>query len=289
MLSILKNATPGSTTYYTGNNPEHCAHLKDCTLICNIDFCLDLPGVKTLNVQDPQLEFYKLSSNYKEEYLDFNCMKFIDGSWIHIDAKISSTTTIMPGCTIGNVEIGPSCVIHPGCVIYSKTSIGSGTCIEANSVIGAAGMMGVWDGAERVFLEQLGTTSIGNDCRIGSNVTIVRGSANEESKLGNNVCMAHGTKTGHGCNIADYNHFANNVSLGGSVWTSTGSFFGCGSTISPRCIISAEIILGAGACLINDVHESGVYVGTPAKKIKEIGTSHSGVPYITKLHGTRSI
>jgi len=278
ILSILSEAAPGCITYYTGNSLDHCCHLKDCTLICHTGFTPSLPGVTLIHTDDPQLYFYRLSKEYAEDYVEVSSLQYINGSYIHKDAKIHPSTEIHPGCTIGKAVIGEDCVIHAGCMIYAKTIIGKGTYIEANTVIGAAGMMWVWDGEEKIFLEQLGRVSIGNNCRIGSNITIVRGSANEVTMIGDGVCMAHGTKIGHGCHIGRDVHFANNVSLGGSVSVHDRSFLGCGSTVSPRCKISATVILGAGACMTGSTCEPGVYVGVPARKIKEIDQSHSGVP-----------
>ena len=277
-LSVLNNAFPGSITYYTGNNPMHCQHLNDCDLICHIGFDPHLPGVNLIQVEDPQLYFYQLSKQYAEDYVDQKNLEEINGSYIHRDAKIHPSVEIHPRCTIGRVTIDEGCTIHSGCIIYSKTLIRKNTYIEANTVIGAAGMMWVWNGNERVFLEQLGSVVIGQNCKIGSNITIVRGSANEITEIGNDVCMAHGTKIGHGCKIGDQVHFANNVSVGGSVLVATNSFLGCGSTVSPRVNINESIILGAGSCLVKSTNVSGVYVGVPAIYKKAIQNSHSGVP-----------
>jgi hypothetical protein len=39
-----------------------------------------------------------------------------------------------------------------------------------------------------------------------------------------------------------------------------------------------DVIIGAGSTVLHDIKESGVYVGTPAKKIKESVNKLSGVP-----------
>ena len=279
-LSILKNADSYSITYYVGNKFEHVSHLKNCTLICKQNF-EGLKNVEQIIVEDPQLHFYRISKQYAEDYIDPTNLRLINGSYIHRDAKIHPNVKIHPGCTIGKVIIDKDSTIHSGCVIYSKTSIGKNTYIEANTVVGAAGMMWVWDGDEKVFLEQLGSVKIGNNCRIGSNITIVRGSANEVTKIGDSVCIAHGTKIGHGCVIGNNVHFANNVSLGGSVKISNESFLGCGSTISPGVSVNKTIILGVGACLTKNADKSGIYVGLPAVWKKNIEETHSGVPVNT--------
>lgn len=280
MLSILKNATPNTITFYTGTNFDHVKHLKDCTLICLPNQNFELDNVKIIESDNPQLYFYRLSEKYKKDYLEKEKLKYSKKtkSYIHKNSQIHKSTIIHPGCILGKVKIGKNCVIHPNVVIYSNTEIGDNVVIEANTVIGAEGVMWVWDNGKKIKLHQLGGTLIGCNVFIGSNVTIVRGSANEITKIGDFTDIAHGTKIGHGCLIEENNHFANNVSLAGSVETYKNCFFGSGSVVSPRIKIMKTIILGANSLLNNDVSESGVYIGSPAKFLKKIQGSLHGVP-----------
>jgi UDP-3-O-[3-hydroxymyristoyl] glucosamine N-acyltransferase LpxD len=278
-LSVLKNAAEGCLTYYTGSNFQDVSHLNDCTLLCNKDFFPPLKNVKIQNVEDPQLEFYKLSREYREDYLDVGNMKFIGGSWIHHKARVGNGTVIYPGCTIGESEIGENVTIYPNTVIFAKTKIGDSTVIDSNCSIGSSGMMWVWSKEGKVFLEQLGNVVIGKNCKIGSNTCIVRGSANESTFVDDESCLAPGCMIGHGAFIGKRAHLANNVSMGGSTCISAGVFLGSGSTISPGSRIKIEnVIVGAGAVVTKDILESGIYAGVPAKKIKNVETKMRGVP-----------
>ena len=138
--------------------------------------------------------------------------------------------------------------------------------------------MWVWNGEDRVFLEQLGGVKIGRDCFIGSNVSIVRGSANEITTIGDYTCMAHGTKIGHGSQIGQYNHFANNVSIGGSVVSGRSCFFGSGSTVPPGKILGDEVIVGAGAVITKNCPHSGISSGVPAIRRGDVKDGMSGIP-----------
>jgi UDP-3-O-[3-hydroxymyristoyl] glucosamine N-acyltransferase len=279
MLSVLKNATQDCVTYYTGNDIKHVSHLKHCKLYCNDSFHPVLEGVEVYNFSDPQLEFYKLSKLFKEDYMETSKLKFIEGSWIHQDAILGEGCKIYPGCIIGHVMIGDFSTIFPNCTIFSKTVIGNDTVIDANSVIGSSGMMWVWDGDKKVFLEQLGNVKIGDNCRIGSGVNIVRGSANETTFIGNDTCLAPGCMIGHGTWIGKGTHLANGVTTGGSSKISNSSFLGCNSTVSPGVRIeSSDVIVGAGSLVSKDLLESGVYVGSPCKRIKSVEGKHKGVP-----------
>ena len=174
--------------------------------------------------------------------------------------------------------IGENVRIDANCVIYSKTEVLDNARVEANTVLGATGVMWVWDGSERVFLEQLGGVRVGENCFIVSNVTVVRGSANEWTEIGDYTCIAHGTMIGHGSKIGRYNHFANNVSIGGSVATGEGCFFGSGSTVPPGKRLANEVVVGAGAVVTKNISESGVYSGVPAARMGDIKEGMSGVP-----------
>ena len=68
-LSVLSNANSGSITYYVGNNEDDVKHLSDCTLLCNVNFVPKLDNVELIHCNNPQLDFYKLSENYKKDYL----------------------------------------------------------------------------------------------------------------------------------------------------------------------------------------------------------------------------
>jgi UDP-3-O-[3-hydroxymyristoyl] glucosamine N-acyltransferase LpxD len=286
-LSILKNAGENSITYYVGDNVEHIKHLKNCTLICKEETNFNLSGdVEIIRVEDPQLEFYKISKLFKKDYLENDKLIYVDKhkSFIHQDCDIHSSVRIGPNCVIGNCKISEGVEIHANVTIYSETIIEKNVLIESNTVIGSAGVMWVWDKNERVILEQLGNVRIKSGTRIGSLIEIVRGSANETTTIGSNTCIAHGTLIGHGCKVGDFVHFANGVKLGGSVEIDDYNFIGSGAIISPGVkLLSKDIIIGSGATVVESITEEGVYVGTPAKRLKSSKGKLNGVPNWRKL------
>ena len=153
-LSILPNASDGAITYYVGKNEEDITHLENCTLLCKESFSPKLQNVQLIKSQNPQLEFYKLSKKYKKDYLEENKLEFITGYYLHKDAVIGDNVTISKGCVIGKCTIEDNVKIHPNVIVYAETKIMSDIVIEANTVIGAEGIMWVWDNQERVYLHQ---------------------------------------------------------------------------------------------------------------------------------------
>jgi UDP-3-O-[3-hydroxymyristoyl] glucosamine N-acyltransferase len=277
-LSVLREAAAGSITYYVGDDTAHVAHLRECTVLTRRGFAPDLDGVTVIEVEDPQLAFHRLSGDFRRDYLDYAAMEDRAGARVHRDAVVPNSCTVGPGSVIGACRMSADVRIDANVVVYSDVEIGSGTTVEPGTVLGAAGMMWVWDEGKKVHLEQLGRVQVGAGCTIGSNITIVRGNANEETVVGDGTCMAHGTMIGHGCKIGEHSHFANNVSFGGGVVTGPRCFFGCGSTVSPGKTIGAGVVLGAGSVLTKDAPESGIYVGVPARRVSEVKETMAGIP-----------
>jgi len=270
ILSILSNADAGMITYYVGDDFDHIKHLNNCKLLCKQKF-EGLDSVVQVVVDDPQLEFYKLSHMVKDEYI------FHPNGSIY---KTGENCRIHPSAIIGEgVIIGDNVTIGPNTTIYSKSIIGNDTRIDANCVIGAEGMMWTWENGKKVFLRQLGGVIIGNECIIGSGCNIVRGSANENTIIEDGVNMAPGCCIGHGTFIGEQTHLANNVSTGGSSFISPYSFIGSGAIVSAGVnVLSEDVVLGAGSVITKNVTESGVYVGSPARRVKSTEGKLNGMP-----------
>jgi UDP-3-O-[3-hydroxymyristoyl] glucosamine N-acyltransferase len=273
MLSILKNAGVGSITYYIGDNPADISHLRDCTLYCEQNFNIH-ESVNQIIVEDAQLEFYKLSNTVEFPY------KFTKNPYGNYEYTKGNDCDIHPTAVIGDgVIIGNNVTIGPNSVIYSKTKIGDGTRIDSNVTIGTEGMMWVWDKDKKIYLRQLGGVKIGENCIIGSNCAIVRGSANEHTILQNNVNMAPGCNIGHGTFIGENSHLANGIKTGGSSYIGVDNFLGSGSILLPGTRLeSSDIIIGAGCVVTKSLMESGVYVGNPCRKVKNVEKLMRGIP-----------
>ena len=271
-LAVLKNATHGDTTFYTGDDERDVQHLSNCTLLCRRTFD-GLDNVEIRIVEDPQAEFYLLSHAVCDKYSFGNKGQ-------NNPPIIGQNVTLGPGVVLGDgVVLEDDVVIGPNTVIYSKSRIGRGTSIDANCTIGGAGMMWVWHQDRKLYLKLLGGVRIGNDCVIGANTSVVRGNAKENTTIEDSVCLAPGCCIGHGCVIGKDSHLANNVTLGGGVKIGCKNFLGSSATILPKVVTEGpDIVLAAGATLTKSISEEGVYVGNPAKRLKSATGALAGIP-----------
>jgi sugar O-acyltransferase (sialic acid O-acetyltransferase NeuD family) len=72
----------------------------------------------------------------------------------------------------------------------------------------------------------------------------------------------------HDVVLADWVHVAPGATISGGATLGRFSMIGAGATVIEGIKIACECIVGAGATVVNDLTEPGVYVGTPARRIK---------------------
>ncbi|MEI6346609.1 MAG: acetyltransferase [Bacteroidota bacterium] len=118
--------------------------------------------------------------------------------------------------------------------------------------------------------------AISPSANISSNVTIGSGSLvcqgaciNPFAKIADGVIINTGAIIEHECEVESYAHIAPGAVLAGNVRVGKGSFIGANSFVKQGIFIGNNVIIGAGSVIINNISENEVWVGNPAKKIKE--------------------
>jgi acetyltransferase-like isoleucine patch superfamily enzyme len=144
---------------------------------------------------------------------------------------------------VKSVDFGSNVtVIEPvnlyGCSIGDNSFVGPFVEIQKNVTIGKNTKI-----QSHSFICEL--VSIGDECFIGHGVMFINDLFSEGRPANGNKDFWKNTKIG------------NNVSIGSN------------ATILPVEICD-HVVIGAGAVVTKNIVESGVYVGNPAKKIKEL-------------------
>lgn len=78
-----------------------------------------------------------------------------------------------------------------------------------------------------------------------------------------------GTSIMHDVQTGDFFTTAPGVRINGKVKIGNGVYFGSNSVTKEEINIGDLITVGAGACVVNDITDSGVYVGVPAKRLEK--------------------
>lgn len=87
-------------------------------------------------------------------------------------------------------------------------------------------------------------------------------------KIGKHTHLNLHTTIGHDNKIGDYFTTAPGVHISGNNIIGKCVYFGTNSSTKQKINICDDVIIGLNGGVVKDIKESGVYIGTPAKKIK---------------------
>jgi acetyltransferase EpsM len=104
---------------------------------------------------------------------------------------------------------------------------------------------------------------IGNGCIILANVSI-----SPSCKIGKGCMIMAGATIAHNCEIGDYCHIASQACLGSFLKVENGVHFGLNCTIREHVTIGKYSTIGMGAVLLKNVGEEEIWVGVPAKFLR---------------------
>jgi sugar O-acyltransferase (sialic acid O-acetyltransferase NeuD family) len=91
---------------------------------------------------------------------------------------------------------------------------------------------------------------------------------NRGATIGRGAIVNTNSTIEHDVVLADWVHVAPGATICGGVTVGHFSMIGAGATVIEGTMIAAGCIVGAGATVVHDLTEPGVYVGTPARRIK---------------------
>lgn len=103
---------------------------------------------------------------------------------------------------------------------------------------------------------------------IGVGTVVMAGSViNPGVRIGKGCIINTCSSIDHDCIVGDYVHNSVGSHLCGSVTVGDETWVGAGTIVSNNVFIFSKCIIGAGAVVIDDIKESGTYVGVPVRRI----------------------
>ncbi|SFG33074.1 acetyltransferase [Pontibacter chinhatensis] len=91
---------------------------------------------------------------------------------------------------------------------------------------------------------------------------------NAMANVGQGVIINTGAVVEHECEVGNYTHIAPGAVLAGNVRVGEGSFIGANAVVKQGVSIGRNAIVGAGAVVLKDIADNLVWVGNPAKNIR---------------------
>ncbi|MBA4372489.1 MAG: transferase [Thermodesulfovibrio sp.] len=83
-------------------------------------------------------------------------------------------------------------------------------------------------------------------------------------KIGNNVTLWSGNHIGHHSRLGDHCFVSSHVVISGGVAVEAYCFLGVNATLRDHITIGRECVIGAGALILQDTQEKGVYMAEPS-------------------------
>ena len=91
---------------------------------------------------------------------------------------------------------------------------------------------------------------------------------NTGASIGRGAIINTNSTVEHDVMLEDWVHVAPGATISGGVTVGRFSMIGAGATVIEGIKITAGCMIGAGATIVHDLTEAGVYVGSPARRIK---------------------
>ena len=245
-------------------------HLPECTipLIC------DFPEIyfsKSVEFFYPNSYFSKINYNYLSNSIikkKYKTLKFGKNFYIEENVIIGknvfigNNVTIKKNCNLGNnVVIGSNVVIE-------NSVVGDNVHICDGSIIGKKGFGFKFFKNNICRIPHIGKVIIEDNCEIGANCVIDRGSIKntiigKNTFLDNQVHIAHNVKIGNNCILAAQVGIAGSSTIGNNV------VIGGQAGISGHLIIGDNVKIGGKSGVVKNIKDNQVVMGYPAKPIKE--------------------
>lgn len=184
-------------------------------------------------------------------------------------AIIGSGTKIMSGVFVGeNSCIGELSSIYPNVTIYPKSIIGKSVIIHAGSVIGSDGFGYVKKDGLPYKVPQTGGVIIEDDCEIGANVTIDRGTIGNTT-IGKGTKIDNLVQIGHNVIIGPYSTIVSQTGISGSTQIGKGVTLAGQVGVAGHLKIGDGVIAAAKSGITKDIEAGEVISGTMAMPINK--------------------
>jgi len=178
------------------------------------------------------------------------------GVYVARDAKIGNGAILYPGVYVGDgAVIGENAILYPNVTVYRRCIIGKKVILHAGVVVGSDGFGVANPGRNNIKIPQVGIVQIDDECEIGANTAIDRGTLGKTwikrgTKIDNLVQIAHNVV------IGEYSVVVAQVGISGSAKLGKSVIVGGQAGIVGHIEIGDNVMIAA---------KSGVHEGIGAR------------------------
>lgn len=221
---------------------------------------------------------------------------------ISAGARIGAGSVVGPQSFIGAcATLGEGCFLREGVRIGARTTLGARVIVQPGAVIGGDGFsfvtpeqsavertraslgdQGEGESQHWERINSLGAVHIGDDCEIGANACIDRGTVRDtqigaRTKLDNLVHIGHNVVIGTDCLICGQ------VGMAGSSTIGNNCVFAGQVGINDNIFVGDNVIAGGATKIFTNVPKGRVLLGYPAVKMETHVESYKAIRRLPRL------
>jgi len=176
---------------------------------------------------------------------------------------IGHRVVLRPGVVIGEgVTIGDDVLVYPNVTVLEKSIIGNRVIVHSGTVIGSDGFGFAPDEGAYVKIPHAGIVRIDDDCEIGANNTIDRGTLGE-TRIKRGVKTDNLVHIAHNVTIGEHTVLAAQAGIAGSATIGHHAVLAGQVGISGHIKIGNHAIIGPQAGVVKPVTDGSVVSGSP--------------------------
>jgi len=279
-VATLEAGGPGQLGFLA--NPRYRAALSSTRLgavILHPDHATACP-VPALSSRNPYASFARVAALFAPRRI--NVTGVHPSAVIDPSAQIAATASIGPLCVVGarsviadGAILGPGCVLGDDCVVgagselvarvtlVTRVRLGARVLIHPGAVLGADGFGLANENGQWLKVPQLGGVVLGDDCEIGANTTIDRGTLGD-TVLEEDVRLDNQIQIGHNVQIGAHTAMAGCSAVAGS------------AKIGRHCLIAGKVGIAGHIEIADRVVVQAM--GLVSHSLREPGEYASGIP-----------
>jgi sugar O-acyltransferase (sialic acid O-acetyltransferase NeuD family) len=108
--------------------------------------------------------------------------------------------------------------------------------------------------------------SVARETTLGAGSVVFAGVVvNVHAHIGANVILNTAASVDHDSRVGDHAHIAPGAHLAGGCYVGAGTLIGIGAVLLPGRSVGSDVVIGAGAVVVNDLPDRVTAIGVPAR------------------------
>lgn len=299
-VATLENAQVQDLTFLANN--KYASMLKSTAagiVILSENSSQQFNGNKLI-AKDPYLSYAKISALFQKQ--KGQCKGIHTTAVIANTAQIGNNVEVGPYCVIGedaiigagtmlaaHVVIGDDCQLGRDCNIKANVVIEYGcklsdrVIVHSGAVIGTDGFGLARDKQSWIKVPQLGAVRIGDDCEIGANTTIDRGTL-EDTVLEQDVRLDNQIQIAHNVHIGAHTVMAGCSATAGSAKIGSNCLIGGGVGVLGHLSVCDNVTLQSMTLVTHSIKKPGSYSSvSPMQETKDWRRSAVRIRQLDKI------